>query len=575
MITKKIDSVISLSILVIFTLILFSIVPNSFAISLIGSALCLILIFLKQPLSPLDKVTDKLSSKIIFAFIFSWVAMIILAGCINAWARFVSPGYDLYWFTQAISQAAKTGVLKTSSERFYTTILMQHWEPILYLAVPFAFLIKSSIVSMLWQNLGFALGAMGAYKLSNYLFSKTPYPRMQYVTTAFYVLSFSTINPLSFDVHPPVFGGLFFIPWILYTVLSQKNKLIPIILILLLAQCGEIFLAVFTTYLAYLIVEKNTSLLRIILAIITILSGYILVSLYQKYWGPWWSGLPYNYARRYGNIGGDGFGIISNFLHNPLYVLSQLFEKEKIKTFLKIFLYSGPFFIFAFKSTHYKKVSFFILLGCVPYFLQAGLTSYNLLYATNTHYISALGSQWWALTTIGLHAFVTENYFIKLKSFCMQTSIAAFVFLFLFLNTSEWHKSPLYPIRGLLERDTPSKEVRNYFTTLDKEKGLLFVGTEWLCPLAAFGRTWLICNDGSGYFDKMPLNIIIARDGSLEQYYDNLTDNLKYSLNGYYLHELISEKNNLTTSSNWHLVLSSQQKPYKNIPIHYSIYERR
>ncbi|MES2614197.1 MAG: hypothetical protein V4591_02150 [Bdellovibrionota bacterium] len=570
-----VSSIVNAGILVVFVLVVTSIVPNSFSISLIGFGLCIISICLKQPNSFLDRATKQLNHRTLVTLIFAWVLLIILAGCVNAWARFVSPGYDLYWFTQAITQAKTSGILKTSSERFYSTMLMQHWEPILYSAVPLAFVVKSSVLSALWQGLGFLIGSLGAFKLSQFLFSQTKYLRMQYVTTALFVWSFATINPLSFDVHPPVFGGLLFIPWIIYCIVTQKNKIIPVILLLLLAQCGEVFLAIFTTYVGYLFVQHKVTFSRVILSVLAIASGYLILSFYQKYLGPWWSDLPYNYASRYGNIGGDGFGIISNFIQHPLYVLSQVFEKEKIKTFLKILLYSGPFFIFSFKSSQYARLSFFILLGCIPYFLQAGLSSYNLLYATNTHYIGALGSQWWALTTLGLYAFLTEDIFQKMRSLCFKTSVVSLILSFFFLNSSEWRKSPIYPFRGVFEREISAKNVRNYLENLDKRKGILFIDTEWLCPIAAFERPWIICNDGSGYFDKIPLDVVVVRENSLEQFYNRLSENSKNSMNGKVLQELILQSKNSFVISSWQEKFSSSQKPHKDRPIFYRIYERQ
>ena len=289
--------------------------------------------------------------------------------------------------------------------------------------------------------------------------------------------------------------------------------------------------------------------------------------------GPWWSGLPYNYASRYGNIGGDGFGIITHFIHHPLYVLSQILEKEKLKTFLKILLYSGPFFLFSFKSSQYGRLSFFILLGCVPYFLEAGLSRYNLMYATNTHYISALGSQWWALTTFGLYAFLTEPCFVILREKTFQSSIAALVFAFYFLNSSEWRKSPIYPLRGIFEREMPTNNVRNYLTNLETNKGILFTGTEWLCPLVAFNHAWVLCEDGSGYFEKMNLDVVVAREGSLESFFSRLSMEQKNSDNGRKLLKLITEEKGEINHKIWETKIISSQKPYKEKSILYKIYE--
>lgn len=130
----------------------------------------------------------------------------------HAWARFISPGYDLYWFSQAISNVILGNGLVTSSERLYPSLLVQHWEPILYTAVPFAFVLPDTIAIVLWQVLGFAIGTGGAWKVASFLFKNYENKNIIYLLTLFYVFSWANINPISFDIHPPVLVVCFLSP---------------------------------------------------------------------------------------------------------------------------------------------------------------------------------------------------------------------------------------------------------------------------------------------------------------------------------------------------------------------------
>ncbi len=441
----------------------------------------------------------------------------MLAVSLHAWARFISPGYDLYWFSQAISNVILGNGLVTSSERLYPSLLVQHWEPILYTAVPFAFVLPDTIAIVIWQVLGFALGTGGAWKVASFLFKNYENKNIIYLLTLFYVFSWANINPISFDIHPPVYGGLLFIPWIIYFILQPKPFKLFICLFLLL-NCGEIYFAIVPTYICYYILNKKLNLFNIMLSIIIYLSGFIAIGIYQKYIGPLWSGLPFNYTDRYANIGGDGLGILKTFISSPMLVIGELFSLGKIKLFLKLLTYYGFLPLFSIFHSNKKLLVLTLWGGTLAYFIQAGLTSYEPIYSTNTHYISAIGSQWWVLSILGIHAILFEkNIFLnKFKIFFAKNALIPFFLALFFLNSSVWRKSPLYPIRGVIEKDLADNEIRTFLAELPKEYGALFSGIEWLCPLTVEKREHILCELGGEYFlEKMPLNVIIFTKNEL------------------------------------------------------------
>jgi hypothetical protein len=188
--------------------------------------------------------------------------------------------------------------------------------------------------------------------------------------------------------------------------------------------------------------------------------------------GPWWTGLPFNFSARYQNIGGDGLGILKTFFHDPILVLSQVLIFEKVKTFLKIFVYFGFLPVFALFSKKYRLLVICIWLGCIPYFLQVGLTVAEMMYSTNTHYISALGSQWWCLSLFGIFFLCeeSENFLFVRRLFQPKTMIPTFLILF-FLNGEKvrFIHFELFWIESLsqLKRDS-------FFPLFQKKKVLSF-----------------------------------------------------------------------------------------------------
>jgi hypothetical protein len=555
-------------------LILFSIVPNSFGISLIATASALIwlLIAYKSP----DPVMShfKIDKKVFFIALNLWFLLVAISVSLYAWARFFSPGYDLYWFAQAVTNAKIGYGLHVSSERPFGIMLAQHWEPILYTIIPFTFFLKGSSATVLWQALGFWVGTFGAWKASEHVFKASANENLKYFLTIFYVVAFVTVNPLSFDIHPPVFGGLLFIPWILYFILAGKNRLIILLFLGLLLQCGEIYFAVVPAYLTFLILEKRINLFRICLSICLYCSGFLLIGFYQKYVGPWWTGLPFNFSARYQNIGGDGLGILKTFFHDPILVLSQVLIFEKVKTFLKIFVYFGFLPVFALFSKKYRLLVICIWLGCIPYFLQVGLTVAEMMYSTNTHYISALGSQWWCLSLFGIFFLCeeSENFLFVRRLFQPKTMIPTFLILF-FLNSSEWRKSPIYTFRAFLDREPVAAETRQFFSTLPKEKGVVFWNTEWLCPLAAEERYHVVCESGWNYFlASMPLDVVVSNTEDLKNLYDHeLSDDVKKSKNGMVIENII---NGNLDKIHWKLVIKKEQKRLRDTPREYMIWEK-
>lgn len=525
---KKYSNFLQFSIIIIILLVIFAIIPNSFAISIAGASLSGIWLLINKSNK---NFLDRLSSRFFYTTVIIWLTLVISAACLHSYLRHYSPGYDLAWFVQAVTNVPMGENLRVTIER-EINLLVQHWEPIIYTAVPFTYIFNASIAVVFWQGLAYSGGTLAAWKISNVLFKEHPLKSLKYLTTILYLLSWLNVNPLMFDIHPPVFGTLLITPWIFYFIITNKSRIYIIILSLILMQCGEIYFAISPIFIIYCLLKKKVTIPKLILATIIYASGYLLIATYQRYVGPFITGDPFPFASRYKDIGGDGMGILKTFLTDPFLILSKIITINKVKTILKIFLYCGPFAFIAIFSKKYRLIAICLSLGCVPYFIQAGLTTRM---ETNEHYVASIGTIWWLLTVIGIYFLLNEikpnSNWLKFKNYIFTPAkIVPFFVILFFLNTSEWRKSLLYPFRAIFDRDNVSAEVRNYLTHIPIEKGVVFIGTEWLCPLAADSRKWLLCEGfPEKVISKMPLDVVIASPENLQNLYNNLDTTLKES----------------------------------------------
>ncbi|WP_130610079.1 DUF2079 domain-containing protein [Fluviispira sanaruensis] len=535
-----------IGVVIVSLLVIFAIVPNSFAISLVGVIFSLLwLLFRNSERNIFSEIGDK---RFLISF-FGFASLVTIAACLHAYARTHSPGFDLSWFAQAISTVKFGELLRTTSELRYH-YLLTHWEPILFTAVPLTYIFSGAVSIVLWQAIALLLGSLAAWKISSFLFLNSRLPVLRYLTTILFILSWINVNPIMFDAHPPVFGTLLFIPWIFYCIISDKSKYISFILLLFLVQCSEIFFAIAPVYFIYYILKEKISIPRILISVVLYFVGFLLIGSFQRYFGPWLTGEAFRFGDRFANVGGDGIGILQTFFRDPLLVISQLFTIDKVKTFLKIFFYCGPFAFLAVFSKKYRLIAICVSFGCLAYFIQAGLSG-GMMISTNTHYISSLGTQWWILTVLGIYylsnEFDTKNILLhKSVNFIFSNKkIIPFFMILFFLNTSEWRKSLLYPIRGIIERDKVNKEVRNFLTSIPREKGVMLNGTEWLCPLAANERKWLLCEGiPENVLRQMPLDVVVANKDRLKNTYESFSAQFKEMGNGKIIKALIAQEAN-------------------------------
>ena len=441
-----------------------------------------------------------------------WLVLCLVGFWLKAHLRFVSPGYDLAWFAQTASQAWSGNGLWVTFERPISH-LVQHWEPILYTAAPLTAVFRAPEAVVIWQWFGLALGTAGAFKLASLFLPIWP----RFAMTILFVVSFPIFNPFQYDLHPPVFGATGLVPWTVY-VLIKRRWAWGTFLLLILAQCGEVFFAVIPPYFVYMLHCKwpvfflskilhirVQQLLFSFVGIAAVASGYLLIGLYQRHFGPWLTGDPFPFQDRYSKVGGDGLGMLKTLFTSPQLIFEQFWAVEKIKTFAKALLYLGPFPFFAFALKRHRGLALTLCFGTLPYFVKVGLSHDANMMTTNTHYIAEFGPQYWVLALLGT-SFFYQNEEIE-SSFCGHLqflkralwhpfSAAMILLIIVYLNTSEWRVSPLRTLRQLwLAEATPrDPSLQALADSLGEDKGVAVVDAEWLCPTFAHRRKWLACN---------------------------------------------------------------------------------
>lgn len=478
--------------------VLFGIVPNTFSISIVGFVFSVTWLAFRlkarAPLLPLFE--NVLDGKLLRHFAFFWAVCLGASYTYLAFARPISPGYDLAWFGQSIANIWYGNGLRVTLERPIDH-LAQHWEPVLYTAAPFAKIFPASVAIVIWQWLGFFLGIFGAKKLADTFLR----PRESHILLLLYVFAWPLANPLRFDAHPPVFGALLILPWLLFFIVKER-KIAAWALTFLLMQCGEVFLPIGCAYLAYLCFGKMKAIPSLILSSIFYTLGFALIIFYQKHFSSLLSsGDAFPFAHRYNELGGDAKGLLLTLFTDPIKVASHVFTLGKISVFTKALFCFGPLPFFAFRDKKNLRLCLLLVAGMLPYFLKAGLTNRDNTPHTGTHHIVEVAPQLWCLAVIGL-AQIQDRF---------RYLLIPFTFAVAFWNTMEWRRSPFFTLRYVFQPATVvAPEARSFLASIPHDKGVLFYDTEWLCPLAS-EREWLLCGvHASRTFEQMDLSFVVV-----------------------------------------------------------------
>lgn len=197
--------------------------------------LCLHAIFLSIPFSiiaynifKINTIYIKIPSRNIRYYLFSTFTFIYSLFVLVRHYSFKSNGQDLGVYIQTIHELGQQPPIQLTNWYGLIHPFAIHFEPILYLFVPFDYLKILPPVLLITQVLGVTLGILGIYKISDYLKLPNIVPLL---ASLIYSLSPGMQHGLMFDFHTTMLMPSFII-YLFYFIM--KNKTIDTILLTLL-----------------------------------------------------------------------------------------------------------------------------------------------------------------------------------------------------------------------------------------------------------------------------------------------------------------------------------------------------
>lgn len=254
---------------------------------------------------------------------------------------FTSNAFDLGIFNQALYDYAHFE-LGPNTIRGSATLLADHFEPIMFLFVPF-YWIFGTYTLLLIQIFFVLFGGLGIYLLVQKETENKNYPL---VASLLFYLSFGIFEALAFDYHNNVVG-IMFIPWLFYWIKIKNFKLYYLCLILLLTSKENLALISAFLGISLLIFEDKKVKKH---GIITFLVSVVYFILVLKIIIPYFNYGIYDHWS-YGALGKDPVEAMKNIFLHPISALTLLFnDNDKLKMWVLILAAGG---IFAFKKPKY------------------------------------------------------------------------------------------------------------------------------------------------------------------------------------------------------------------------------
>jgi len=349
------------------------------------------------------KTDDK---KILFyciIFTFSFLSALSIARHMS----FSSSAYDLGIFDQAIWNTLHGDIL-FSSLKNNTTLLGDHFEPILFVFVPMYWLWPNVFVLLIVQSLLLASAIIPLYLIAR---DKLKEKLLIFAFIIAYILSKPMRGVAFSDFHPECFI-LPLLFWAYYFLIKGKNLLLLLSVILLLG-CKEDVSFIISGLGIFAILFTRRKVTGLWLFILGIVSWIIVTKLFIPYYNeehvfPYMNRLPFGmtYAEN-----------VKAIIVNPALLFKLFLTPEKIEYMLKIF---APLGFFSFLSpVHYILIAIPLLRNLMP--LD---TNFSGWFNITSHYTAAL------VPFVFIAAIYGAGWLVgKLKRFKMEKATAIFIII--------------------------------------------------------------------------------------------------------------------------------------------------
>ncbi len=485
---------------------LLAVAPRPLAIGLVGSFFGALWYFSSARTKPLSEVRESIWERSLLSVGslcggVTWILGVWLFTTFAAHFRSIHMGFDLAFLTQPVTLNQGGFWLRSTIERDMN-FLIQHWEPIWFLATPLSYLMSGRAAIVFFQGMALAIGAWGAWKVSHHLLEDKIWARLAWFL---FLFSWTIVNPFVSEAHAPVFGSVALFPWIFLAIL-RKQTFFAVFLLLMLLQCGEIFFAIVPAYFVFLLNQhKKMTPLRWILGAGIYASGYLLLASYQRYFGAWFSGDadPSSFLSRYASLGGDSHAMLKTLFVEPWKFLLPFLTFQKAKTYFLALFTFGIFPFLAVQDKKNRALVFCVCLGLFPYFLKTGLSDNDFMVHTGRHYIAEFGPQWWLLAVLGIKSYCEKVHQGRQQGTGWNEKSIAFVVTLCVWNSSVWRQSPFLNARlPFVSEVFPTAEAVEWLSKDPLQKGIVFLDADWLCPIGAEHRRWLLCS-------SLPLPVLL------------------------------------------------------------------
>lgn len=295
---------------------------------------------------------------------------------VTRYLSYGSPNYDMGLFSQMFYYMKTTGTMKTTSERDYLMSHMcVHISPVFYLILPVYMLFSSPVTLEIMQPL---LIAAAVIPLALICRNK----KLSRWETALIIIIYSFYPVISggcfYDIHENMFFPLFLCMFLLF--MEKDNNIgmcISAVLIWLIKEDASVLMMFVGLY---MMCDSKKRKKGVILFITSALYCLCVCLILKNIGTGVMSG-------RYNNMipEGDGnmFSVIKTSLANPAYLITQIFDADKITFIIQ------TMGVLLFLPLVTKKWSRYILIG--PYVLFNLVTDYQYMHSIYFHYVFGSG----------------------------------------------------------------------------------------------------------------------------------------------------------------------------------------
>lgn len=396
----------------------------------------------------------KLPDKQILLVIFAFLSGLLISVSLTRHFALSSTAYDLGIFDQAIWNTANgNGVFACSIRGM--SLLADHFEPILFLLVPFYWIVPNVNVLLIVQALLVASSIFAVYLIAK---NVVTHRGLIFAFIICFCINEGVRGVVYSDFHPECF--MVPLAFFSFYFLVKRKNLLAVVSIILLLFCKEDAVFIVSTLGLFLCISER----RLKVGLLLFLSGIMLWIIETKLIIPYFvTTKEYMYAS-FLPFGETYLDNLKAIVSDPSLLPKTIFHPKNIKYWLKLF---GPLgFISLFSPQHYILFGIPLLKSAV--LVNAAHTGKNMQDMTS-HYVGHVFPFIFITAIYGaarLKEFIANNFKLEKRAIVNCISIIIVVLsLFFYGKTDGYKLAKFLKVANL----TRTQEIRKYLKTVPKE----------------------------------------------------------------------------------------------------------